>query len=200
MQIEKEDSNRIRIILKPVDLSEMNVSVESLKPNSPQLHNFLYEIMERIREETGFNPYSGQIMVEALPMGESMVLTVTRISENKEALKDKMKSKPKKVRAVINRQFAKRTAFIFESFDDLCSALVKLDSETVKMSDYYQKDKKNILIVGAVSMQERYMLKEYSEYSKSGSMVDSYLREHAKHIAGGDKLAQMACGIAKLGV
>lgn len=194
MQIEKEDSNRIKIILKPVDLREMNVSVESLKPNSPQLHNFLFEIMERIREETGFNPYSGQVMVEALPVGESIVLTVTRISERKEA----DKPKTRKVRAVINRPFARRTVFVFESFDDLCAALIRLNSDTLKESDYYRNNDKNILVVGAVSIKERYLLKEYCEYFRNGSITDSYLKEHAKHVAGGEKLISMAQGISEL--
>ena len=51
MQIEKETSNKIKIILKAIDLEEMNVSVESLQKSSPELHDFLHEIMERIQKE-----------------------------------------------------------------------------------------------------------------------------------------------------
>ena len=63
VQIEKENSNKIKVTLQPLDLREMNISIENLKPNSPQLNRFLYEIMEKVREETGFNPYNGQIVV-----------------------------------------------------------------------------------------------------------------------------------------
>ena len=136
MQIEKEDSNKIRIILKPIDLAEMNVSIENLKPDSPQLHNFLYEIMERVREETGFNPYAGQIVVEALPIGEGMILTVTRISQQKKTAVPP-KAKIRRVKAVINDKSKKKsTAFVFDSFDDFCSAFTVLNKETLIKSYY----------------------------------------------------------------
>ena len=195
VQIEKENHNKIKVILKPVDMQKMNISVESLKPDSPQLHNFLHEIMERVQEETGFNPYSGKIMVEAMPMGEDMLLTVTRISvQNKICVSDK----PKKIRAVANKTYQRHTAFSFKSFDDFCKALTSLNRETVKNSEYYILDKSNILLVGNLSDTERYILNEYSDISKCNGIIDSYLKEHAKHISGGETLVNMAEGIKRI--
>lgn len=197
VQIEKEDSNKIRVILRPIDLREMNVSVESLKPDSPQLHSFLYEIMERVRAETGFNPYSGQIMVEALPIGEGMVLNVTRIMPPKKAAAD---SSPniKRVKAVLKEPGQRRTAFVFDSFDDLCNALTVLNKDTLIRSDYYKLNSKNILLVSGALFQEKSVLKEYSVSYKTGRMIDSYMSEHGKHIAGGERLVSMADGISRL--
>jgi len=195
VQIEKESQNKIKITLKPVDLQKMNVSVESLKPDSPQLHNFLHEIMERVQEETGFNPYSGKIMVEAMPMGENMLLTVTRISvQNKISIGEK----PKKIRAVANKTYHRHTAFSFNSFENFCKALTSLNSETVKNSDYYILDKSNVLLVGSLSDSERYLLNEFSDVSKCNGIFDSYLKEHAKHISGGETLVNMAEGIKRI--
>lgn len=198
MQIEKEDSNKIRIILKPIDLAEMNVSIENLKPDSPQLHNFLYEIMERVREETGFNPYAGQIVVEALPIGEGMILTVTRISQQKKTAVPP-KAKIRRVKAVINDKSKKKsTAFVFDSFDDFCSALTVLNKETLIKSDYYKLNNKNVLLVNGATLCERSVLKEYAISSKSGGVVNSYMSEYGKHIAGGESLISMADGISRL--
>lgn len=197
VQIEKEDSNKIRVILRPIDLREMNVSVESLKPDSPQLHSFLYEIMERVRAETGFNPYSGQIMVEALPIGEGMVLNVTRIMPPKKATADSSLN-IKRVKAVLKESGQRRTAFVFDSFDDLCNALTVLNKETLIRSDYYKLNSKNILLVSGALFQEKSVLKEYSVSYKTGRMIDSYMSEHGKHIAGGERLVSMADGISRL--
>ncbi len=195
VQIEKESQNKIKITLKPVDLQRMNVTVESLKPDSPQLHNFLHEIMERVQEETGFNPYSGKIMVEAMPMGENMLLTVTRISvQNKISIGEK----PKRIRAVANKTYQRHTAFSFDNFENFCKALTSLNKETVKNSDYYILDKSNVLLVGGLSDTERYILNEYSDLSKCNGIIDSYLKEHAKHISGGETLVSMAEGIKRI--
>ena len=197
MQIEKEDSNKIRIILKPIDLQEMNVNIESLKPNSPRLHSFLYEIMERVREETGFNPYLGQIIVEASPMGEGMELTVTRVSHQKNPPVP-ANAKIRRVKAVRNTSSPKRTAFIFECCDDFCNALIHITPDTLQKSSYYKLCKNDILIVKDISLQEKNILREYSVSSKSGGVVEPYANEHGNLIASGNKLVSMAKGISQL--
>ena len=197
MQIEKESSNKIKVILQSTDLREMNISVENLRPNSPQLNRFLYEIMERVREETGFNPYSGQIVVEAVPGNGGVVLTVTRLGKPERTL-NKAALKNGSFKAVIKKHSKTKTAYCFDSFDDLCKVLTILDKDTLNKSDYYKMDNKNILVLCGASAQEKYILKEYSSCFKNGIIFESYLSEHGKHVAGGDSLVSMADGISKL--
>ena len=70
MQIEKLEDNKIQVILTTADLSNMNIDINSLSGESVELNAFLFHIMERIREETGFNPYGGQVLMEAMPIGD----------------------------------------------------------------------------------------------------------------------------------
>ena len=197
VQIEKESANKIRVILKPLDLREMNINIESLKPNSPQLNRFLYEIMERVREETGFNPYNGQIVVEAVPRDEGIVLTVTRLVPS-ETPTAKTAIKKGKFKAVVKKHSESKTAFFFELFDDLCKALTMLNESTLRKADYYSMGKSNVLVVCGVAKQEKYILKEYASSFKNSVIFESHLKEYAKHIAGGDELVSMAKGIAQI--
>lgn len=197
VQIEKENSNKIKVTLQPLDLREMNISIENLKPNSPQLNRFLYEIMEKVREETGFNPYNGQIVVEAVPRNEGIVLTVTRL-EPAAAPTAKAAIKKGKFKAVVKKQNEAKTVFFFDVFDDLCRALTMLSENTLKKSDYYSMGKSNILVICGAERMEKYILKEYASSFKNSIVFESHLKEYAKHIAGGDKLVSMAKGIAEI--
>ena len=195
VQIEKENANKIRVILKPLDLREMNINIENLKPNSPQLNRFLYEIMERVREETGFNPYNGQIVVEAVPRDEGIVLTVTRLVPP-DTPTAKSAVKKGKFRAVTKKHSESKTAFFFDAFEDLCKELTMLSESTLKKSDYYSMGKSNILVICGAAKREKYILKEYASEFKNGIIFESHLKEYAKHVAGGDKLVSMAEGIS----
>lgn len=191
MQIEKESSNRIKVTLKPTDFQKMNVSLDTLKPNSPQLHTFLYEIMERVREQTGFNPYMGQVMVEALPMGECMELTVTRISALEKSTMPANK-KLKNARAVIKKIPSKQAAFYFDNFDDFCKALILLDHNFLKNCIYYKLNDMHILFAQDICDLQLCLLKEYCTFIKKSSVIDVYMEEHAKYVTDGDGLVNMS--------
>ena len=67
MKIEKIDSNHIKITVDSLDFDIFNIELSSLTPDSPQLHTFLFSMMQQAQHETGFNPYNGQILIEAVP-------------------------------------------------------------------------------------------------------------------------------------
>ena len=80
MRIERLEGNRkIRVRLTSDDLTDMNINVAMLHPDSPELQRFLFRIMEQIKRETGFRTAGGKIMVEAAPVNGGVVLTVTRL-------------------------------------------------------------------------------------------------------------------------
>ena len=109
LKIEKIEINKIKVTLSALDLIDMNISVKSLTPDSPVLHGFLHDVMEMVKAETGFNPYSGQVMVEATPSDDGIVLMVTKLSEEK-------KKKPKNVRVAGYRKITYR----FRHFENIC--------------------------------------------------------------------------------
>ena len=196
MRIEKLEMNKIKVTVFPVDLMDMNVSISNLKPDSPQLHNFLFEIMEKVKEETGFNPYAGQIMVEASPVGDCIELVVTKINNNQ---KEEPKKVTRKVKAVLKNKEIKKEVYFFNTFDDLCEALKELENESLLNAECYEIEKKYALSIKIKSATEENILREFCCSMDNKKLSSVFLSEHAKKIASGESLAKMAEGIKSLG-
>lgn len=195
MRIEKLESNKIKVTVFPIDLIDMNINMSNLKPDSPQLHSFLSDIMEKIKEETGFNPYSERTVVEASPVGDCMVLTVTKICENKENIK---KTNKRKVKAVIKNKAAKKSIYFFESFDDMCEAISKLGDDTLFASALYKIENNFAVSILDIKQNEACIMCEFSSSHDAHSLASDFLGEHAKIIAKGEELISMANGIRNL--
>lgn len=195
MRIEKLEFNKIKVTVFPVDLINMNINLKSLTPDSPELHIFLSGIMEKIREETGFNPYSEKTVVEASPMGDCMVLTVTKLSDKKTEI---CNNRNKKVRAVLKNKKPNKNIYFFDDFDDMTSAVSLLSEETLIASSLYKIENRFALSVRALDLSEFGMLSEFSSECDKNSMAVDFLNEHGEIIAKGEKLFQMAEGIKSL--
>ena len=193
MRIEKLEFNKIKVTVFPVDLIDMNINMKSLKPDSPQLHSFLSGIMEKIKEETGFNPYSERTVVEASPIGDCIVLTVTKMSD------DNFKISPKKkIRAVLKNKKTQAGVYFFDTFDDMCGAVCLLCEETLLGASLYKIEKKFAISVLKMRKSESIMMREFSSGNDSHSLAGDFLLEHAELVASGIKLITMAEGIRNL--
>lgn len=195
MRIEKLEFNKIKVTVFPVDLIDMNVSMKNLRPDSPQLHSFLSDIMEKIKEETGFNPYSERTVVEASPVGDCMVLTVTKICEKKE---DADRVSKRNVRAVLKKKAPKKRVYFFENFDDMCEAITQISDETLFNSVCYELDNKYALASALDSEKEFGIMREFSSSCDVHLLASDFLGEHGKVIAESEKLVNMANGIRGL--
>ncbi len=195
MRIEKLEFNKIKVTVFPVDLIDMNVSMKNLRPDSPQLHSFLSDIMEKIKEETGFNPYSERTVVEASPVGDCMVLTVTKICEKKESSDRGAK---KNVRAVLKKKTHKKRVYFFESFDDMCEAICQISDETLVNSICYELQNKYAFAAAMDSEKEIGIMREFSSSCDVHYLASDFLGEHGRVIAEGEKLVNMARGIRGL--
>ena len=192
MRIEKLEFNKVKVTVFPVDLMDMNISIKSLKPDSPQLHSFLSDIMERIKEETGFNPYSKRTVVEASPMGDCMVLTVTKICEKTN------EHKRKKIKAVLKNREIKKKVFFFENFDDMCSAISQMSDDSLVDTVCYKIEKQFAISVVSAKQDEVGMLYEFSSSFDAHRLAGDFLAEHGEIIAKGENLLKMVNGIKKL--
>ncbi len=195
MKIERLENNKIKVTIFPVDLIDMNMSIKSLRPDSPQLHSFLSDIMEKIKEETGFNPYSKRTVVEASPVGDCMVLTVTKIEDKKESIN---KDSIKKVRAVLKNKKVKKSVYFFEEFDDMCEAISYMSEETLKNSACYKIEGRFAFVATLEKTMEMGIMREFSSSFDVNSLASDFLGEHAKVIAKGENLVNMAKGIKAL--
>ena len=101
MRIEKLNKDKIKVTLTTAELINLDIDVKRLSPDSKELHTFLFHIMETIREETGFNPYNGQVVVEATPSQDGISILVKRLNKGikkitEEQFKKVVSVKPKK--------------------------------------------------------------------------------------------------------
>lgn len=192
MRIEKLEGNKIRVTLFAEDLDDYHVNVKMLRPDSPQLHTFLFEIMERVKHETGFNPYSGQIVVEATPSGDGIVLVVTKISEEKTA---GMKIKAgAKVRAV-KKAPPEKQIYAFAQFEDACTALMHVHADILEKSSFYAVEGYFYLVC---AVKNAGVLAEFANLAGKGTITEAFLQEHGTRIAAGGDLVEMAEKIKNL--
>ncbi len=195
MRIEKLEFNKIKVTVFPVDLIDMNINMKNLKPDSPQLHSFLSDIMEKIKEETGFNPYSERTVVEASPVGDCIVLTVTKIADKPDSFKNPGK---RKVKAVLKNKSVKKSIYFFECFDDMCDAISLISEETLFDAVLYKIENKFAISTSGIKENEAGVMREFCSDSDAHMLAAHFLGEHAELIAKGEKLVSMASGIRKL--
>ena len=197
LRIEKLEINKVKVTVYPLDLDNMNISIKNLKPDSPQLHSFLFKVMERVQKETGFNPYSGQIVVEASPEGECIILTVTRVAEND--LKTSKKINPKKIRAVLKENKDFGAVYYFDDFEVFCRAFINLKEETVKKSSYYIIENSHVLLINKALNSEHMILREFCDnFENNNTLTEMFLKEHSKKQLNGEEIFKMNEGIKEL--
>ena len=195
MRIEKLEFNKIKVTIYPVDLMDMNINIKNLKPDSPQLHSFLSDIMEKIKEETGFNPYSERTVVEASPVGDCMVLTVTTFSGENDNFKICGK---RRVKAVLKKKTTKSNIFFFEKFDDMCDALTQISDASLVGGALYKIENKYALSFLEIKENEAFLLREFAISRDNNQLARDFLCEHAELIAKDNKFLSMSQGIKKL--
>lgn len=137
MNIEIIGKDKVRVIISETELAERHLTHESLKQGSAYLNKFLFEIMEKIRHTTKFDPYAGQVVVEAVKSGDGLMMI---ISKAKRTLTKEDKARIRRATPKIKKPEEETCIYIFEDFEDLCAALVRLDCECFEKSSLYRVD------------------------------------------------------------
>ncbi len=193
MKIEKLDANKIKITLSELDLVDMNINVNLLTPNSPKLHNFLYEVMERVREETGFNPYTGQVVVEATPSNDGITLVVTKISEQPPA-PTPTKRKPKNIRAV-KAKSTKKLTYKFRSFEQVLGLFSISQPENFSNGELFEYMESFYIVIPP---NPGLRITEFADMRECTELSESFLAEHGKLHAKEESLVSMAKGVREM--
>lgn len=196
MRIERLSDDRVRVTLTETDLMGMNIKVEQLRPDSHELHTFLFNIMETVKEETDFNPYNGQVVVEAMPSNEGISIVISKICAPVTKISP---GKFKKVKS-ITPHLKEPTIhiFSFRGIDEVCEAIIKIDEEMLKKSALYKLDGKYYYALKSAKEHSNGIgvLIEYSSYIHN--MNETFLKEHGELIAESDSLVSMADGVKNL--
>jgi adapter protein MecA 1/2 len=199
VRIEKLNDNKIKVTLTTMDLVNLDIDIKQLAPDSKELHAFLFHIMETIRLETGFNPYSGQVMVEATPSRDGISILVSKLKNNSKRITKAQFNSAKGVKAKLKTE-DKTEIFYFENFDDLCAALAASPRDSLHCGALYKLGDTYCFVIKD-GKQNRKCLAVMSEFAPKRSkypMQLAYIREHGTLVSKGAALAQMADEIENL--
>lgn len=200
MRIERLTDNRIKVTLTTADLMHLDINIEQLTPDSKELHTFLFHIMETIREETDFNPYSGQVVVEATPSSEGISILVSKMQKKEKHITREQFENISSVKPKVRKRKNTLAAYYFNDFENMCSALSMLQPEALKVGSLFRQGNRYYIFIKNEKCFEKSM-NILSEFAKRGLLTaiqELHIREHWTMLAEGDKLVSMAEGIAEL--
>lgn len=198
MRIIRLSDSKVQVTLTTADLVGLDVDIDELKPNSKELHSFLFNIMETINEETDFNPYNGQVVVEAMPSSEGICIIVSKIH----MLRTDCEKKPNRKIKSITPHIKKDTGYTFyiDNIDNVCSVLKETNDAALVDSALYKLDGKYCYILKNVKKHSSAfgVLVEFSSKHSSRPMQTDFIAEHGTLIAKSDSLIRMADGVRQL--
>lgn len=177
VKIEKIYENKVKVTLFSEDLKMYNITKQNIKSNSPQLHSLMSEVMRRVRTQTNFNPYGGQVVVEATPFDDGIQMIVSKPAKKVRVRAVKKSKKECVMQGIVCE---------FESFNNFLE-MIKTCPDILKKDDaLYKLNKKYYLLRCPRYKDER--LKEYSYVYSSLDEDASFIKEHGCLVAGKEKL------------
>lgn len=198
MKIEKMADNKVKVIIPKAEMQKLGIAPDRLKPDAKELHALMFFIMQAVKAETDFNPFSGQVAMEAFPHNEGMCVIISKAGEQPQLTREDLK-KRKRLKPVVKQR--PDAEYAFYEFENLCTALCMADDELLAQTALYKFEELYILWVPSrLNKGElRHVLSEYGARNiahESGTR--EFLEEHARSIASGNKLVKMVQGIRNL--
>ncbi|MBQ3124675.1 MAG: adaptor protein MecA [Clostridia bacterium] len=217
MRIKKISSDKIVVQLTDTDLEYFDLDIDENVPQAADLHNFLFEVMELVKTETGFDPYhGGQVVVEATTSPDGMSLIISKIHNNKKRVSRDEFAKIKSVkvkntavkptqsdmaelaecvgipRTKRKKRVSENAVFIFESFSDFEAVVNVLDTFDFAFASLYRNGEQYALISRAFTVQERNIISEYATNCIRNDVVAFDINEGWTLVAKDNVLAEMA--------
>lgn len=193
MNIEIIGKDRIKVMLSEAEMQERNLTNEVLVNKSEMLNSFLFEVMEEIREKTEFNPYNGQVVVEAIRGNEGLMLLISKAEREKRKLTPEDKEKIRNAKPVVKKKKTLKQIYIFENFENLCSAVIRLEDRSFEKSSMYRIGKFFYfhLVQDEGFFKSSAVLSEYCSRKANSDMI-SYIEEHSDLVFNGSDLKKMS--------
>jgi len=180
MKIVKLAHDRVRVFLTIGDLVDMKIDTGKLTPDSPQLSLFLYEILEAVKEETGFSLADGQVVAEATPKEDGIILDLSHLEGQKLT------------------KTIKKDSIVFEitGFEALSSMLKNIQMAYLLNMRLYFCDGNYYIAVPKKRVPA--IIYEYALKSRKSAIAESKIAEYGQLIAGGYRLMCMASALKKI--
>ena len=195
MKIERLENDKIKVTLTLEELIFYDLSGDNVRPDSPKLHKFLFDIMESVREQTGFNPNCGQVVVEAIKDQNGITLFISKLRSFSDIRRQDYKNK--KIKSVKLSKNIHKNRFCFNNFNSLCEVLKIIPEESLEAGVLYKYNEKWYITVPSKNTMLNSVLREYCDYLKE-NISDVFLKVHGKIIAKGEKLISLVKGVKAL--
>ena len=115
MKIEKLTENKIRIILKDLDLQDKSLNLNQLFLNTQHTHSLLLEILNKAKSEYDFDTDGCKLLIEGFfNVDDSYVFTITKYKEKSSNQKRYISIKNNNINC------SNKPIYSFINFDDFC--------------------------------------------------------------------------------
>ena len=221
MRIKKISSDKIIVQLTDSDLEYYDLDIDQSRPQAEDLHKLLFEVMELVKTETGFDPYNGgQVIVEASMSQNGMSLIISKIRSDKKRMTRDEFSKVKNITVKSDisaedvteiakrvglktrekkRNTVSKTTFIFNSFQDFENAICAVgETDFSNVSLYRAGERYALIFNGNLKDVEHNILSEYSIHIKYGDIAALSIRESWDLTAENEELLEMADNLRKM--
>jgi len=183
MKIVKLEKDKIKVILTQSDLDNMDIDINDITPNSPEISKFLSEILRTVKEETGFTIEDSQTVVEATTFGMGVILVFSKVKKNY----------VKGIKAIKKDD---RVAYEFFGFDDLLGLLVNVDYASILDMRLYQY--MNSFFITLPKNNVPILIYEYSLKNRSSCIAESLLSEYGRFLGDGKSILAMVLELKKI--
>ena len=121
MKIEKLTDNKIRVIVNSSDLDSENMDLHLLMTKAFDGQNFFSKMLEKAKEEVGFNTDGCKLLIEAFSSADGvLIFTITKYSSSETKNNLDTPRKKLKVRRKSIDILGKHAIYAFKSFDEFC--------------------------------------------------------------------------------
>lgn len=187
MRVERIGQDKIKIFLTFDDLQDRGIKKEDLWTDVPRVHDLFNDIMEEAYEQVGFELF-GPVAVEifALP-AQGMVVIVTRSSNLVEEDEDEDLDTIFDLEVTLEETDS--IIFAFSDFEDLVSAVSRINKSLICGGQIYYYKKHYILLLDQLDVIEKEVenvIALLSEYGEASPVSKIILEEYGKVIISED--------------
>lgn len=133
MKIEKLTENKIRVIINSTDLETKSLNIHSIMTRALDRQEFFSEMLERAKDEVGFDADGCKLLIETLSTSEDvLVVTVTKYAI--ESLDSSFDIPKKKLKLTPRRKLptstSKQAIYRFNNFEEFCNFCQSIDNNS----------------------------------------------------------------------
>ena len=157
MQIEKINSNKLKVILDLEDLENNNIDLNSFMSNSLESQELFLDILDLAEKDLNFYTNNSKLIIESISLANNIfIFTITKQNSPKISL-------------------ASNYIYCFNTFDDIYNVLSYIDINNLFLYNnvYY--------LISSINNKDNSLLEEFAYKKISSDYIEDILVEHKKN-------------------